>query len=325
MSGRSAAASVTHIPPETTPESTALSVLCDFSRDFGLPGFSTFTLARSTLLMQQPRHLRNNLISLSCWHLEKICVIPPGPLSHWSHSTHVMLALDFFFDFLSRHQSTGYPVTDGNLSAALYWSQAFVVQPAIQSLTSASGLLRRATWPFSARLSLYWMFGTPQRHNTTDGPTRLQKMHANSHPTRGPVQARHYSACWCSSPWAEIAREYCVEERSGPQGPSPPPPSRTFTMLHLVYSLSADLLSTHMASTSLLQDDSQALKLVRSGNPERGPNLPVSAPPNLEMPPRLHVLQSRRPQPFPAPPWLHTFLCKSVNVWVRRWLRSQVR
>lgn len=133
-----------------------------------------------------------------------------------------MLALDFF-GFFEQTSDNGipYPVTDGNLSTALCWSQAIVAQPAIQSLTSASGLLRRATRPLSACLSLYWMFGTPQRHNTTDGPTRLQKMHANSHPTRGPVQARHYSACWCSSPWAETARKYCVEERSGPQGPSP--------------------------------------------------------------------------------------------------------
>lgn len=127
----------------------------------------------------------------------------------------------FFFFFLSRHQRTRYPVTDGNLSTALCWSRAFVAQPAIQSLTSASGLLRRATRPLSACLSLHWMFGTPQRHNTTDGPTRLQKMHANSHPTRGPVQARHYSACWCSSPWAETAREYCCRGAERPPRPLP--------------------------------------------------------------------------------------------------------
>lgn len=37
---------------------------------------------------------------------------------------------------------------------------------------------------------------------------------------------------------------------------------------------------------------------------------------NLEMPPLLHVPQSTRPQPFPAPPWLHTFLVQERDAWV---------
>lgn len=47
-------------------------------------------------------------------------------------------------------------------------------------------------------------------------------------------QARRYSACCCSSPWAETARK----ERSGAAPKAPPPPlSRIFTMLHLIYAI----------------------------------------------------------------------------------------
>jgi hypothetical protein len=106
VSGRSAAASVTHIPPETAPESTALSVLGSFPRDFGLFCSWDGGHGAATPLEEQP-----NLVMLASRGND---AVPPGPLSHWSHSTYVNAGIVFFFFLfffsffflLSRHQTT---------------------------------------------------------------------------------------------------------------------------------------------------------------------------------------------------------------------------
>lgn len=78
-------------------------------------------------------------------------------------------------------------------------------------------------------------------------------------------------------------------------------------MLHLICLPPADLLSIHMGINVT------ASEVIASIQPAAAVGDILSKPPtyrsarrNLEMPPLLHVPQSTRPQPFPAPPWLHT-------------------
>ena len=92
VSGRSAAASVTHIPPETTPESTALSVLGSFPRDFGLLCSWDGGHGAATPLEEQP----NLLVMLASREND---AVPPGPLSHWSHSTLCHAGIGFLVGF----------------------------------------------------------------------------------------------------------------------------------------------------------------------------------------------------------------------------------